>query len=106
MGYICCADWRELTKLFAVSSEEKLVRNAADLNFVIPFPISHTKERRVVSPLYLAVATGCLETVKILLDELLGLNLEVGIELKKKSKNEDEDPLLKMGTYIRKRTPL
>lgn len=106
MGYICCADWKELAKLFAVQSENQLVRESDKLNFVIPFPISMTKERRVVSPIYLAVATGCVESVKILLDELNEINIEYGIELKKKNKNEEEDPLVKVGNYVRKRTPL
>jgi hypothetical protein len=53
------------------------------------------------------VATGCLESVQTLFEELTWINVEHGIEIKKKFKDENEEMMLNKGDKpIKKRTPL
>jgi hypothetical protein len=53
------------------------------------------------------VATGCFENVNLLFEELTWINVETGIEIKKKFKDENEEMMLNRGDKpIRKRTPL
>ena len=61
----------------------------------------------MLSPLYVAVATGCLESLNIIFDELTWISVESGIEIKKKFKDEnDELMLLKGEKPLKKRSPL
>lgn len=53
------------------------------------------------------MATGCLENVTTLFEELTWINVESGIEIKKKFKDESEEMMINKGDKpIRKRTPL
>lgn len=53
------------------------------------------------------MATGCFENVNLLFEELTWINVETGIEIKKKFKDENEEMMLNRGDKpIRKRTPL
>ena len=53
------------------------------------------------------MATGCLESVNIVFDEMSWISVEAGIEIKKKYKDENEELLLLKGEKpIKKRTPL
>ena len=60
----------------------------------------------MVSPLYMAVATGSVEALSILIDEIVDLNIEQGIEIKKRIKNDNEFKVSKVENIIKKRTPL
>jgi hypothetical protein len=40
------------------------------------------------------VATGCLESVNIIFEEMTWINVESGIEIKKKFKDEQEELML------------
>jgi len=83
------------------------VRDFRELMFNQPFPYTQAKASRQLSPLYTAVATGCLENVNLLFEELTWINVDCGIEIKKKFKDESEEMMLNKGDKpIRKRTPL
>ena len=57
--------------------------------------------------MYVAVATGCLESLSILFEELTWTSVESGIEIKKKFKDENEEMMLLKGEKpIKSRTPL
>jgi hypothetical protein len=60
----------------------------------------------MISPLYIAVATGSVECVKIIAEELVNVNIECGIEIKKRSKEEGESIFAKNERNIKRRTPL
>lgn len=93
-GYLSCADRLELQKLFKLSSENLVVRDFRELWFNQPFPYTQAKASRLLSPLYVAVATGCLENLNLLFDEMTWINVEHGIEIRKKFKDESEELLL------------
>lgn len=78
-GYLSCADRLELQKLFKLSEEPKLVRNFNELMFNKPFSFTQAKESRTLSPLYIAVATGSLDCLRIITEELVNVNIESGI---------------------------
>ena len=106
-GYLSCADRIELQKLYKLSTENLVIRDFRDLMFNQPFPYTHAKASRTISPLYVAIATGCLESLKILFDELTWIQVEQGIEIKKKFKDENEElQVLKGEKLYKKRTPL
>jgi hypothetical protein len=100
---------------------DNLMKVERDFNHLIynkPFPLTQSKQTRNISILYLAVATGSLENVKLILKELERVDIEVGIEIKKRFKgveNEiyaDNFAMVGLGNgpmnekYIKKRTPL
>lgn len=106
-GYLSCADRLELQKLYKLSTENLVIRDFRELSFNQPFPYTHAKASRTISPLYVAVATGCLESLRILFDELTWISIEQGVEIKKKFKDEnDELQVLKGEKLYKKRTPL
>jgi hypothetical protein len=93
--------------MYKLSTENLVVRDFRELTFNQPFPYTQAKASRMLSPLYVAVATGCLESLNILFDELTWISVESGIEIKKKFKDEnDELMLLKGEKPLKKRTPL
>ena len=106
-GYLSCADRLELQKLYKLSTENLVVRDFRELWFNQPFPYTQAKASRTLSPLYTAVATGCFESLNILFDEMTWVNVEHGIEIRKKFKDENEEMMLLKGDKpIKKRTPL
>ncbi|CDW90127.1 ankyrin repeat protein [Stylonychia lemnae] len=106
-GYLSCADMLELQKLFKQSEESRIIRNYKDLVFNKPLPFTQTKEQRTLSTLYIAVATGSLDNCRIIMDELININIEQGIEIKKRAKDEKEyHQIQKNELMIKKRTPL
>lgn len=84
------ADTNELNRLFTLTKEQCIIRNNNLLQFNIPMPFTQTKQTRTVSPLYIAVATGSLPNVKLILKELQNIDLELGIELKIKPSLEHQ----------------
>ncbi|TNV87206.1 hypothetical protein FGO68_gene3803 [Halteria grandinella] len=105
--YLSCADRLELQKLYKMSTENLVVRDFRELHFNQPFPLTQAKSSRSLSPLYAAVATGCLESVNIIFEEMTWINVESGIEIKKKFKDDQEELMLQKGDKpIKKRTPL
>lgn len=84
-----------------------MVRDFRELSFNQPFPLTQAKSSRMITPLYTAVATGCLESVNIIFEEMTWIQVEAGIEIKKKYKDESEEMLVMKGDKpIKKRTPL
>jgi hypothetical protein len=54
-----------------------------------------------------AVATGCLEAVNLIFEEMTWIEIDNGIEIRKKYKDENEEIMVNKGEKpIRKRTPL
>lgn len=106
-GYLSCADRLELNKLFKLSTENLIIRDFRELWFNQPFPYTQAKASRQLSSLYTAVATGCLESVNIIFEEMTWIGVDQGIEIKKKYKDENEQILLLKGEKpMKKRTPL
>ncbi len=54
----------------------------------------------------MAIATGCLELLQILFEELTDVNVESGIDIRKRTKDEGESLMSKNEITIKKRTPL
>jgi len=52
------------------------------------------------------VATGSLECLRIVCEELININIDEGIEIKKRIKDENESFFAKNERNIKKRTPL
>ena len=105
-GYLSCADRTELQKLFKLSPETNLIRNQSELVYNKPFPYTQSKEQRTVSVLYIAVATGSLDCLSILAEELLNVNFDDGIEIRKKAKEDNDFLIPKTEKTLKKRTPL
>lgn len=105
-GYLSCADRVELQKLYKISSENQIIRDARELVFNQPLPFTQSRESRTLSALYVAVATGSLECLLILFEELTNIQIEHGLEIRKRQKDDTDSLMLKAEKTQKKRTPL